>query len=794
MQRVLITTLLSISFLFASSQRLTQTVRGTVSDKISEKPLAGATVNVEGASSSAVTDANGLFVLDNIPIGRTTINISFVGYQSASIPEVLLVKGKEVVLDISLEQNIASLDEVVVASSKTKKGNVSNEYAGSSARSFNIEEVTRYAGGRNDPSKLVSNFAGVISNNDSRNDIVVRGNSPAGVLWRIEGLPSPSPNHYSTLGTTGGPISALNTNALKTSDFYTGAFPAEYGNASAAVFDINFRNGNTDKHERTLQLNLFSGFEAMLEGPLNKQKNGASYLIGYRYSFVQIGQSLGLDVGTAAIPKYQDWVYNIQFGKSKAGKFSIFGMGGTSGINFIGKELDTTDFYSRIDQDVYTKTDFNLVGAKHTIDIGKRSYIRSVVSYSTTNVAFDVFQYPLPVADYSYRWLITDVNDKQNVVRFSSFINTKSSPKFSSRIGFTGEIFSLTSFVRDREGRPETAPFDLIRGFDDNFLLWQYFGQIRYKPTNKFTFNAGLHGMSFSFNRSNIIEPRLSVAYQPGAKNTITLSYGLHGQLQPLPVYLYEEQNGNGFDRTNRNLDFSKAHHYVLGYENRFAADWRIKAELYHQYLFDIPVEKISSGFSMLNSGNDFVFPEKAGLVNKGTGTNSGIELTVEKFLSKGYYVLATASLFDSKYKGSDGIDRNSIYNSKYAANLLSGREWKVGRAKRNALTLDIRMSTIGGKYFTPIDLPASIAAGREILDEKKYSNEQLDHYARIDTKFGIRLNSKRRKISQTFWLDLQNVTNRQNIFLRRYNPVYASTGRVNQVGFFPDLLYRIQF
>jgi hypothetical protein len=261
------------------AQNLTQTVKGTITDKISEKPLAGATVSVEGSSISSTSDANGAFVLKDVPVGRIKINITFIGYQTASIPEVLVTTGKEVVLDIAMEQNIASLDEVVVKGNKTKKGNVSNEYAGSSARSFNIEEVTRYAGGRNDPSKLVSNFAGVISNNDSRNDIVVRGNSPAGVLWRIEGLPSPSPNHYSTLGTTGGPISALNTNALKTSDFYTGAFPAEYGNATAAVFDISFRTGNAEKHERTLQLNLFSGFEAMLEGPLSKIKTALLTLL-----------------------------------------------------------------------------------------------------------------------------------------------------------------------------------------------------------------------------------------------------------------------------------------------------------------------------------------------------------------------------------------------------------------------------------------------------------------------------------------------------------------------------------
>jgi len=780
--------------LLTNAQTLTQTVKGTITDKISEKPLAGASVNVEGTSISALADEKGYFVLKNVLVGRIKVNISLIGYQTASIPEVLVTTGKEVILDIQLEQYILSMTEVVVKGSRTKKGNVSNEYAGSSARSFNIEEVTRYAGGRNDPSKLVSNFAGVISNNDSRNDIVVRGNSPAGVLWRIEGLPSPSPNHYATLGTTGGPVSALNTNALKTSDFYTGAFSAEYGNATAAVFDINFRTGNEEKHERTLQLNLFSGLEAMLEGPLNKKKNGASYLVGYRYSFVQIGQSLGLDVGTEAVPKYQDWIYNIQLGKSKAGKLSFFGMGGINTIDFIGKDIDTTDFYSRKDQDSYFKNHLYLFGAKHTFDIGKKSYWRTVVSFSNTNSEFEVFQFELPVPPYSNRWLVTDVDDRQNVLRFSTFINTKNSAKFSWRAGLTGENFGLKTSVRDREGKPETDAFEKLRNYDDNFMLWQYFGQFRFKPTDKFIVTAGLHGMSLNFNSTNIIEPRASLSYQLNPKNTLTFSYGLHGQLQPLPVYLYEKQNSSGTDRNNRNLDFSKAHHFVLGFENRFAADWRIKAEAYYQDLFDIPVEQTLSGFSMLNAGSDFTFPEKAGLVNKGTGCNKGIELTIEKFLSKGYYLLATGSVFNIQYKGSDGVQRNSTYNNGYAGNILFGREWKVGKAERNAFTLDLRMSTIGGKYATPVDLAASIASGKEVLDEAKYNAEQLDAYFRVDTKFGFRMNSKKRKLSQTIYLDLQNVTNRENIFLRRYNPVYGTTGNVNQIGFFPDILYRAQF
>jgi hypothetical protein len=248
------------------------------------------------------------------------------------------------------------------------------------------------------------------------------------------------------------------------------------------------------------------------------------------------------------------------------------------------------------------------------------------------------------------------------------------------------------------------------------------------------------------------------------------------------------------FDQTNRDLGFTKAHHYILGYDWAFAKDWRLKAEVYYQDIFDAPVEKTASGFSILNSGADYTFPEKAGLVNNGTGFNRGVELTIEKFFSKGYYLLTTASLFDSKYKGSDGIERNSTFNNSNVMNILAGKEWKLGNSGRNVFTVDIKMAYSGGRYYTPIDLAASARAGTEKLDETRYNAEQFDNYFRLDTRFGFRLNSGKRRLSQTFYLDLQNVTNRDNVFIRRYNTAQKQVGTVNQIGFFPDIMYKIQW
>lgn len=787
--------LLVLSFVIAQvsfSQNITQTVKGIITDKVSEKPLQGVTVVL--LNQKTQTNANGKYSFTNIATGRVSITFSIVGYKSVSVPEILVTAGKEVIIDIALEQEVKTLNDITITSSRTKKGNANNEFAGASSRSFSTEEITRFAGGRNDPSKLVSNFAGVVSGNDSRNDIVVRGNSPSGVLWRIEGIPSPSPNHYATSGTTGGPISALNTNALKTSDFYTGAFPAEYGNANAAVFDIQLRTGNADKHEKTVQVNLFSGLETMFEGPLSKKKNGASYLVGYRYSFAQIGQSLGLNIGTKAVPKYQDWVYNIQFAKGKAGKLNLFGMGGMSDIDFLGKDTDSTDFYARQDQDAYSTNNFFVLGAKHTIDLSKKTFLRSVLSYSSTKSNYDEYKYDLPLT-YTYKWKTFDYKTQSSTLRFSSFINTKFSAKLSLRNGVLVEAYHNENRVLTRNGKPETAPFEVQQDYAGNSTLLQAYSQLRYKPTNDLTIVGGIHEMYYTLSKKNAVEPRFGLNYQINKSNTLLFNYGMHSQMQPIPVYFFQKDMGAGvIDKSNRDLDFTKAHHFVLGYEKRFIKDWRLKAEVYYQYLFNVPVTESASGFSMLNAGADFGFPDKTDLKNTGTGTNYGVELTIEKFLSNGFYVLSSTSVFNSKYKGSDGVERNTSFNYGYAANVLAGKEWKIGKSKKNAFTFDIKMTTLGGRYATPVDIAASIASNTEKLDETRYNSEQLKGYFRLDTKFGFRINSSKRKLSHTFYLDLQNVTNNENIFLRRYNPQKQTIGNVNQIGFFPDILYRLQF
>lgn len=777
----------------------TQVIRGWVADQQSETPLIGATVQLITAPDQtpigATSDENGRFVLKNVPVGRQALRITYLGYEPLAVPNVLVTAGKEVQLDLRLQEAFSSLGEVVI-DGRADKDKPVNELATVSARQFNTEEVLRYSGGRNDVAKLVANFAGVAANNDARNDIIIRGNSPTGVLWRIEGIPVPNPNHYSTLGTTGGPVSALNPNMIGTSDFLTGAFPAEYGNATAGVFDIALRNGNKDRFEATGQLGIFSGLEALVEGPLNPKNNG-SFVVAYRHSFVELASAIGLNVGTKATPKYKDLSFNADLGSTKAGRFSLFGIGGESSIDFLGAEIDTTDLFANPDQNSYTTSRFGVLGLKHSLLLNDRAYWRSVLSVSYSGNAYRADDL---VIDDGTPFRIFDVQDDEVTYRLSSYYNTKVNNRLTVRTGVLAQVFTLDTRADTRWETPDvdgdgTPDWWTQRDFDGAFSLLEAYGQAQYRVRENLTLNGGLHGLYFDKTGDFALEPRAAVNWQLAPKNTLSLGYGMHHQHQPLPVFLFRKQLPDGSSvETNSDLDFTRSQHLVLGYDFKPGANWRVKAELYYQWLNHVPVDPTPSSFSMLNTGADFVFPERDSLVNAGTGANYGLELTAEKFFSGGWYGLFTLSLFEANYKGSDGIRRSTAFNGQYVVNALAGREFALGKTGRRFLTLDTKLTTADGRPYTPVDLEASRAAGKEVLFEEQANSQRLDPYFRWDVKLGLRINSARRKVSQSFFLDFQNVTNHRNIFARRYNTVRQEVGRVDQIGFFPDFMYRVEF
>jgi hypothetical protein len=790
MKKIYLLLIISLFFFsFSRAQEAGQTIRGTIVDKQSQSTLPGVNIIVLGTEplKASTSDMDGKFKITEVAPGRYDIKITYMGYKEIVLPNVVVSAGKEVVLEPGMEENVNALEEVTVAGSK--KNETTNELTTVSGRSFSMEEVNRYAGGRSDPSRLAANFAGVSSPDDSRNDIVIRGNSPTGVLWRIEGLNIPNPNHFSTIGTTGGPVSAINTNLLKNSDFFTSAFPAEYGNANAGVFDLGFRTGNSEKREHTFQIGALTGIEAMTEGPINKEK-GSSYLIAYRYSFTGVAQKIGIPIGTTATPFYQDLSFKINGGNTKFGRFTLFGLGAKSNIDFDHAKTDTTDLFADPTRDSYFKSDIGIVGIKHFIKVGEKAYFNTVLgaTYNGSNYLEDSISH----ADAATSRII---ENKTSQIHYS--LNTSFNSKINSRlfikVGAIGEVINLNLYYRNREFTPEWLQ---IWDYNDYTSLIQGYAHAKYRFTEKLTLNAGVHSQYLTLNNSVSVEPRLGLKFQANTKNTFSVGYGMHSQMQPTDVYFYRTLKADGtYDQSNKDLGFTRSQHFVLGYDLLPAKDWRVKTEVYYQLLSNVPVTIASGSFSMLNAGASFNPNEQGYLVNKGTGTNYGAELTVEKFFSKGFYGLVTATVYESKYKGSDGIERNTAFNGKFVYNVLAGKEFKVGKAKRNAITIDVKMTQAGGRYFTPVDLDASRIVHQQVLKGDAYAfSERNPDFFRLDVKTGFTLNSAKRKLSQSVFFDVQNVTNNKNVFAQRYNPITNKINTAYQIGLFPNFVYKVQF
>jgi hypothetical protein len=774
---------------FQSFGQFKQTLRGVVVDQASKVTLPGANVALKngGTPLGTITNGNGEFELKNVPIGRYELTVSFLGYEPFVVKNLELESGKEKVIDVELTEKVEGIEEIVVTAHG--KGEILNEMAVLSARSFSVKETEKYAGSWGDPSRMASNFAGVITANDSRNDIVIRGNSSLGLLWKLDGVSIPNPNHFGALGTTGGPVSILNNNQLSNSDFFTGAFPAEYGNALSGVFDLKMRNGNNKKHEFMLQAG-FSGLELGAEGPISK-KAGSSYLINYRYSIPGLmGKLFNFGGG---VPNYQDLSMKFYFPTKKIGTFSLFAIGGNSSIEFNDDGSEDATSYN-IERGLRTRngSEMGVAGLSHRFFPDSKSNIFTSFSASLQgcNTQIDtVFD-----DNSSFRYY----GEKNQEIRLtaSTKYTRKINAKNTFKVGASFESFSI-NYVDSVSGSEWNLPPDqyikLLNTDESGLNLLQAFAEIQHKFSPKLTLYGGLHYQRFLFNATQSFDPRINISYQINDASKFGLAYGMHSQLQPLYIYFTEDYDTithQMITGTNRELKFTTAQHFVASYDQMVSKNLKLKIETYYQYLTDIPVSNEYGYFSMVNEGNTFHQTRITNLVNDGIGRNYGAEITLEKYLSDNYYFMLTTSLFESKYRGSDKIWRNTEFNTNYVVNALGGYQIPIN--KKMAIDINLRVLWSGGKRNPYIDLNQSIAEGEEVHDHSKDYLEREKDYFKLDGRISFKMNGK--KITQEWAFDVTNATNHKNVYSKYYDEPTKTLKYSYQQGLYPMVLYRINF
>lgn len=784
MKRIIFSLILLLSASQIFAQEFTQTIKGRIIDQQSKSPLIGVNIIILGSNplKGSTTDAEGFYKIQQVAFGRNILKISYMGYKEQVIPNVLLTSGKQLILDIEMEEKVSVIQEVTV-SAVAQRNNIDRGLVTVSGKSFDIEETRRFAGSRNDPARMVAGFAGVTSSNDSRNDIIVRGNTPSGVLWRLEGVDIPNPNHFGSLGATGGPVSMLNNNLLAKSAFLTGAFPAMYGNATAGVFDLQMRNGNNEKYEFMGQMG-FNGVELGAEGPLSKNSK-ASFLINYRYSVLDLIKKLGLNFGTGSgVPAYQDLSLKINIPTEHLGTFSLFGVGGKSNIKF--QDEQEANFYSESGQNIDYQTSMGVIGLSNIYFFNTKTSGKATISLSGSSV--NTIQDNVLLNNDGTKSIRPNYRDNssQNRLALSYVLNRKFNAKNSFMAGFTYNQFHFNYI----DSLFDVNKFKTLRNFKGNAGFVQGYGNWQVRPTNTLTINAGIYYQQFLLNNTYALEPRAGLRYNLSEKQSLSLGLGRNSQLQVLQLYFNNKSENGSYSETNRNLDMTHSDQIVLGYERNLSDKTRLKLETYYQHLTNIPVDKNLSNYSVLNLGADFGTNAKTDLQNTGTGRNYGLEMTLERTYSNGYYYLATVSIFDSKYKGSNGIEHNTAFNGKYTVNLLAGKEFSLN--KKWTLAFDTKITTAGGKRYTPIDYETSKKTQKIALFEDHAYENAFKDYFRADFKITVRQNSK--KIMQEWFLDLQNISNTKNIFDQSYDVKTDKTSTVYQLGFFPNINYRIQF
>lgn len=765
----------------------TQTVRGIVVDAENDYPLFGATIELIINSSAqpigTTTDENGRFELGNIPVGRQAFKCSYIGYSEQIISNYLVVQGKEGYLDIKLEETPFSLSEIVILSRKL--GEVNNALISVSANTLEQEEIIRFSGSLGDVSRMAQNFAGVSGVSDERNDIIVRGNSPSSVLWRLEGVDIPSPNHWASLGTTGGPVSMLNANNLRSSDFISSAFPADYSNVTGAVVDLKLRNGNSSKYEFLGQIG-FNGFEFGAEGPVNAIAENASFLINYRHSTLAVLSSFGFEFGTgSAIPQYQDINFKVNIPTKKAGTFSFWGLGGLSDISFRADD-ESDDLYSASGENLDSESKTGILGFNHKYFFNEKTSSNISLALSATESINTREEIIKPNSDAFEK--IFNGNMAQEKATINWTVNSKINKKNRIKYGANYDHFNLKTL--DSTLVDNTFWFN-TSDFNGSTSLLRVYGQWQYKPNEKLKLNTGFNVLFLSLNNSLALEPRFGLTYDVNQHNTFALGYGRHNQIQPLPIYFSRQYDATEQKNTqNKELDFLKSDHFVVSYSHLFKNNLQLKLETYYQSLFSAAVDPDEGYFSVLNAGADFIFPNNVGLTNDGKGKNYGLELTLQKNLTKGFYFLLTGSLFESKYTGADGVERNTFYNSNYVTNILIGKEFTLN--DNFFFTIDAKMTYAGGRRYTPINLQASIMQNEEILDHTNSFGQQYKPYVRPDLKFGLKANIK--KTTHSFSIDLQNFIFRENVFTQFYDENSQTIKTLNQRGFLPDIRYQLLF
>ncbi len=749
---------------FAQNDKSSGVINGKITDKETQAPVNDAIIEVIGLNTKTSSDEKGNFEFKNIPYGTYQLKISSLGYETLVKTDIVVLSSRPAAVTVELMVSNITTEEIDV------EGKYFQKSTDESTSNYNLdfEEIRRAPGAVEDISRMVQILPGISPANDQRNDLIVRGGSPAENLTMIDGIEIPNINHYPTQGSTSGPIGMINVKFINSVDFSTGGFSARYGDKLSSVMHLSFREGYRKKFLSDINLST-AGFGGVFEGPLFTTKG--SFMFSVRKSYLNLIRGA---IRLAAVPDYWDFNLKTVYDFNPNTKLTFVGVGGLDKISFEGESSEISDDnpYGKAkgDQKQFT-AGFNLK------TLFKKGYVQTVLANSTAYTNIENRDLNTDAMKFYYDSFESDYNAKSEV-----FYQINS----ANNIIFGGGARYI-KFNYDNFFNADTTSFGYVIpeinvSRKDKFYKASAFTQYTLKLlTGRLIMNAGLRYDYFSgINDKNAVSPRLGISYSILPTTTISASTGIYYQA---PEYIWLMS-----DERNKNLKFISANHYIAGIEHLFSADLRFSVEGYYKDYKNYPVSLLVPTYVLISGGTEngpnLIFGEA---VSAGYGYSRGIDVSLHKKLTgSGFYGMLNYSLAESKITALEGGERPGSFDYRHNITVIAGyqlaNDWLVG--------LKFRYTT--GRPYTPIDAEASTIAGREVSDFANFNSSRYRDYNRLDLRVDKKWNFK--KLSIVSYIELQNVFNTENVYQYFWNEYKNQQSTIYQWAFLPVGGFSIQF
>ena len=716
-------------------------IKGVVIDKSTRQPLEFVNVLVVGLGIGASTDANGNFLITQVPPGIYRLQASFLGYKTELTPEYR-VNHVTPYVQIELEEENASLNEVVVTASPFQKVPESPV----SLRVIGLQEIEKAPGANRDISKVVQNYPGVaFSPIGYRNDLIVRGGGPSENRFYLDGVEIPNINHFSTQGASGGPVGLIDADLIRSVKFYSGAFPADKGNALSSVLDFSLRDGDMERNSLKATLGA-SEVSLSSNGHIG---NKTSYLVSVRQSYLQ---ALFKILGLPFLPAYTDASFKIKTRFDSHNELTLLGLGGIDRMKLnLGIEGEDAEYMlsylPEINQETYT------VGGVYR-HYSQRHVQSIVLSQSYLN-------------NRNVKYRDNDESSEENLtLRLGSIEqetklrmeNTSSWSVWKVKAGFD------LNYSRYKSNEYRKVFANALREYDyhTDLSLWRWgmFASVDYAaPDKSFTASMGVRtdGNNYSDKMKELwrqLSPRLSVSYQLIEGLTLSGHVGLYYQL---PSYTALGFKGEEGEYVNRHLDYISVSQESLGLSWTPNENMELSAEGFYKLYGHMPFS-LSDQIPLYCKGNDYGTIGNEALSSEAKGRSYGVELMFKWLLTQKLNLSSSLTIFKSEFKdGEQGSYVPSAWDNRFILN-MSGtynfpKHWSLGA----------KVSCIGGSPYTPYDVEKSSLVeawnvqGRAYYDYSRYNQERLPVFGQLDVRVDKTFYLK--KCMLGFYLDIQNIT-----------------------------------